>query len=109
MDTVPRVSSYQTPRRREVPLPPRWVTPPRVIEKTPLAQFVILSMLQHVMFILVFGAPTGGSRDGRAVWGAFRVALQSPAREPAPVVPVEEKIVAPAPVVRERRPREAAV
>ena len=106
MDTVPRVSSYQTPRRREVPLPPRWVTPPRVIEKTPLAQFVILSMLLHIMFILMFGAPTGGSRDGRAMWGAFQVALQGPVREPGPTPPVEQKVVAPAPKAKpERRPR----
>ncbi|MEO5677763.1 MAG: hypothetical protein ABIQ84_09450 [Usitatibacter sp.] len=104
-----RISNYQTPRRREIALPPRWVTPPRVIERTPLAQFVILSMLLHLMFILVFGAPTGGSRDGRAMWGAFRVALQSPAREPAPALPVEEKLVAPAPVVPVRRPREDGV
>ena len=104
-----RISNYQTPRRREIALPPRWVTPPRVIEKTPLAQFVILSMLLHLVFILVFGAPTGGSRDGRAMWGAFRVALQSPAREPVPALPVEEKLVAPAPVVLARRPRDDGV
>ncbi len=96
------ISSYQTPRRREEPLPPRWVTPPRVIEKTPLAQFVILSMLLHIMFILVFGAPTGGSRDGRAMWGAFQVALQGPPKEPETVarlapVPIPDPVPRPAP------------
>ena len=106
MGTVPRVSPYQTPRRREPPLPPRWVTPPRTIERTPLAQFVILSMLLHGIFILIFGAPSGGSREGRAMWGSLQVVLLGPVREAAPPPPVERPVAAPAPKREpERRPR----
>ena len=85
------------PRRAEPPLPPLWLaSPPKGIEGTPLSQFVLLSMLLHVMFILMFGAPSGGSREGRAMWGSMQVLLTAPPplpepipeRERAPVVPV---------------------
>src|SRR6266436_5591490 len=57
---------YRTP-------PPAWE--PRTITKPPLAQFVLLSMLLHALFISLFGAPSGGSREGRALWGALDVVL----------------------------------
>src|SRR5258706_7716253 len=58
----------------------RYRTPPlawqsRAITKPPLAQFVLLSMLLHALLISLFGAPSGGSREGRALWGALDVVL----------------------------------
>jgi len=43
-----------------------------------LTQFVILSMLLHALFILLFGSPTGGSREGRASWGSLDVTIRGP-------------------------------
>jgi excinuclease UvrABC ATPase subunit len=48
----------------------------RRIEKPPLWEFVLLSMLVHAMAITLFGAPSGGSSEGRAMWGALQVVLQ---------------------------------
>ncbi len=95
---MPPTSAYLTPRRPEPPLPPRWVTPARTIEKTPLTQFVILSMLLHALFILIFGAPSGGSREGRAMWGSMQVTLPGPLRAVELAPPIERAAVAPAPV-----------
>src|SRR5258706_8409569 len=68
----------------------RYRTPPlawqsRAITKPPLAQFVLLSMLLHALLISLFGAPSGGSREGRALWVALDVVLvgNEPAAGPA--------------------------
>jgi hypothetical protein len=47
-------------------------------------QFVVLSMCLHVLVILLFGAPSGGSREGRAMWGSLEVELRDSYREPLP-------------------------
>jgi hypothetical protein len=56
----------------------------------PLARFLVLSMLLHVLAILLFGAPTGGSREGRALWGSssLDVVIRDPFKgtEPAPAL-----------------------
>lgn len=84
------------PRRAEPPLPPLWVSPiPKGIEDTPLSQFVLLSLLLHVMFILMFGAPSGGSREGRAMWGSMQVLLTAPPRAPEPILKLDRAPVLP--------------
>ena len=43
-----------------------------------LTQFVVLSLLLHALFILLFGSPTGGSPQGRAMWGSLDVTIRGP-------------------------------
>ena len=76
--------------RPSPPLPPLWLAAERPIDPVPLAQFVLLSMLLHALAITLFGAPAGGSREGRAMWGSLEVTLLGPPRE-APVVPRIER------------------
>ncbi len=73
---------------------PKPLTPPPAFDKPPVASFVLLSLLLHVLAILVFGAPSGGSREGRAMWGALRVTLQEAPREVMPVLKVERELAA---------------
>jgi hypothetical protein len=35
-------------------------------------------MLLHALFILMFGSPVGGSREGRAMWGSLDVTIHGP-------------------------------
>ena len=81
------------------------------MRRSPLAQFILLSMLLHALAIMLFGAPSGGSREGRAMWGSLDVVIRSPLRE-------EKEKVEPAvkrPVIPEKKPvipdasKEAAV
>ena len=67
--------------RQSPPLPPLWLAPERPIEVVPLAQFVLLSMLLHALAISLFGAPAGGSSEGRAMWGSLEVTILGPPRE----------------------------
>jgi hypothetical protein len=94
------ISRYQ-PRGREVPLPPlppRW-RPPAMWEKhrpeIPLWRFVFLSMLLHALGILLFGAPAGGSREGRAMWGSFDVVIRDSFREPGPALRFDRGLTSP--------------
>ena len=71
-------------------------------DHVPLAQFVLLSMLLHALAISLFGAPSGGSREGRAMWGStLNVLLLAPAvvREAVspPVAPVLPRVEPPKP------------
>jgi hypothetical protein len=70
---------------------------PRPIRRTasapPLAQFVLLSMLFHMLAILLFGAPSGGSREGRAMWGSLQVMLQGAAPEPPPSLKLDRALL----------------
>ena len=81
------VSRYQGPsasrRRPPPPLPPRWVEDQRRAQMPPLSRFVLLSFLLHILAIALVGSPTGGSRDGRAMWGSLLVTLM-PARPATP-------------------------
>lgn len=43
-----------------------------------LTQFVVLSVLLHALFILLFGSPAGGSREGQALWGSLTVTIRGP-------------------------------
>jgi hypothetical protein len=70
-------------------------------ERPGVAQFIYLSMLVHAIAILLFGAPTGGSREGRAMWGSLDVQLVAPA---APVViPAPMGSLAPLPLPKLER------
>src|SRR5689334_13282754 len=60
---------------------------PDPFARAPLAQFILLSMLLHALFIALFGAPSGGSREGRAMWGSLNVTLPGYRPEPTPVTP----------------------
>jgi len=75
-------------------------------ERPGVAQFIYLSMLLHAIAILLFGAPPGGSREGRAMWGSLDVRLVAPAAPvdiPAPIAAIP---AAPMPKLeREFRPR----
>jgi hypothetical protein len=89
-------------------MPLRWVPPPRPVDKSPLAQFVLLSMLLHALFIMLFGAPSGGSREGRAMWGALNVTVLGPAREEEPAARITRPPPLPPPVATPK-PAERAV
>lgn len=72
------LSHYRPPPHRSLrPLPPRWTEREREREfaRSPLSQFLLLSMLIHALAIMLFGAPSGGSREGRAMWGSLQVVL----------------------------------
>src|SRR5438045_1172 len=61
-------------------------------ERPGVAQFIYLSMLVHAIAILLFGAPPGGSREGRAMWGSLDVRLVAPAAPievPAPMASLQ--------------------
>ena len=89
------VSHYRPPiRSRDLPLPPRWTPREKAIAERRLTQFVVLSMLVHALAILMFGAPAGGHREGRAMWGSLDVVLKG-YREPGPVA--RHEIPPPAP------------
>jgi hypothetical protein len=87
--------------------------PAAVVPRPSLAQFVILSILLHALFILLFGSPAGGSREGRALWGSLDVTIRGPLPDPrlglgagrdgARVLPGEEMLQG-----RDRERREAA-
>ncbi len=66
-------------------LEPRLPAPPpppdrgrRDASRPSLAQFVVLSMALHALFILLFGSPAGSSREGRAMWGTLDVTIRGP-------------------------------
>ena len=70
-------------------------------ERPAVAQFIYLSMLLHAIAILLFGAPPGGSREGRAMWGSLDVRLVAPA---APIeIPAPMASIAPVPFTKLER------
>lgn len=80
---------------------PRWKHAEQWLERPALAQFVYLSLLLHAMAILLFGAPAGGSREGRAMWGSLDVRLVAPA---APVaIPEPTARIEAAPLLKPER------
>jgi len=106
--------SHYRPRRREFAWAPLMK---RLPEKPPLFEWVLLSMLIHALAIVLFGAPAGGSSEGRAMWGSLQVVLtglkpeaspqlkldrgamespNAPAAKPAIPVPVARPRAAPA-------------
>ncbi len=54
------------------------------VDPPTLIQFVVLSMLLHLLLIVLFGNPTGGTRRNEAWWGPLDVRLRPPASEPGP-------------------------
>ncbi len=78
--------SHYRPRSPQVlPDPAR----ARAMGKPPLWEFVILSMLLHTTAILLFGAPSGGSREGRAMWGALQVVLKGAPVDAVPSLKID--------------------
>lgn len=55
-------------------------------------------MLLHALAITIFGAPSAGSREGRAMWGSLQVMLPSAFPEARPNLRIEREI-GPAPSV----------
>jgi hypothetical protein len=95
-DRVP--AHWRTGRRPSKP-------PANPFERTPLARFIVLSMLVHGLFIALFGAPSGGSREGRSMWGSLSVTLQGLQAEPQPLPPIfAPPAPSPAPVTPARKP-----
>ena len=87
----------------------RWRHDEQWHERPGVAQFIYLSMLLHAVAILLFGAPPGGSREGRAMWGALNVVLQGPALQVPSIMPkLERELKAPAPAPTPAPPRRAA-
>lgn len=103
--------------RNRPPIPEQWLPVAVFREPPPLWQFVFLSMLLHTMFIALFGAPSGGSADGRAMWGSMQVELRGLLVEPtapppvaaAPVEALRRGYVPPAPTRQDRGASEGAV
>ena len=73
------ISRYRAPvpPRHLPPIPPQWLPAVHAFRAPPpLSHFVLLSLLLHALFIALFGAPSGGSREGRAMWGSMQVELR---------------------------------
>ncbi|HET9579707.1 MAG TPA: hypothetical protein VFP44_17880, partial [Usitatibacter sp.] len=107
-------SRYQPPGRSLPPLPPRWAHAAARARRpgdVPLWRFVFLSMLLHVLAILTFGAPSGGSREGRAMWGSLDVVIRDSFQDAAPVLRLDRllPLPAPAPATRMAPPPAAPV
>src|SRR5665213_2811762 len=82
------ISAY----RYRAPPPERWTPRRRADPRPSLAQFVVLSMLLHALAITLFGAPSGSSRNGHALWGPLQVVLQAPAPEEAPLLKLDRGV-----------------
>jgi len=82
--------------------PPAWQ--PRAASQPSLAQFVFLSMLLHALAISLFGAPSGGSREGRALWGSLNVVLLGNEPAAAPALKLERRVEVERPRVGRRTP-----
>src|SRR5271167_4310551 len=52
------------------------------VDTPTLLQFVLLSMLLHLLLVVLFGNPTGGARRDEAWWGPLDVTLRPPSPEP---------------------------
>jgi hypothetical protein len=94
-----RTSNYRLPtpqiyRRGPAPRPP-------------LAHFILLSMLFHVLLVLTFGAPSGGSREGRAMWGSLQVVLLGPPPDLPPPLRLDRGLPAPRAAPRKAAPAPA--
>ena len=50
-------------------------------------------MLLHALAIALFGAPSGGSREGRALWGSLQVVLQGAPAEAGPALKLDRSVV----------------
>src|SRR3954465_292191 len=82
MDTLAgRATSAYRPRSRAPAAAKLSLDEQQWAERPAVAQFIYLSMLLHAIAILLFGAPPGGSREGRAMWGSLNVAIQGPASD----------------------------
>ena len=98
--------------RNAPPIPPQWLSREPWSERPPLAEFVFLSMLLHALAIALFGAPSGGTSEGRAMWGSLQVVLQGAYRDAGPPkLKLEREVAAPpvpasAPRPVETRPAE---
>ena len=80
------ISRYRPYRQQ-----PGWRASHAII-KPPLYQFVLLSMLVHALAITLFGAPSGGSREGRALWGSLQVVLQGAEPEAGPALRLDRSV-----------------
>ncbi|MGZ5598690.1 MAG: hypothetical protein ACXWG3_18765 [Usitatibacter sp.] len=97
------LSSYRLRSRFDSP----WPGFPRTLRKPPLWEFVFLSMLLHAIAIALFGAPSGGSSQGRAMWGALQVVLQGAAVDAGPKLRMDQGLGAARPEEPRKRPRPA--
>ena len=114
------LSRYRAPvtARHLPPIPENWLPGTAAFrEPPPLWQFVFLSLLLHALFIALFGAPSGGSAGGRAMWGSMQVELRGLLVESAPPPPLaappiealRRDYVPPAPTRQDRGAAQGAV
>lgn len=94
-------SSYRLPAPAPAG-PQRWRREEEWHERPGVAQFIYLSLLLHAIAILLFGAPAGGSREGRAMWGSLDVVLRAPAPDLV-LPPAMEPLAAPRPLPKLER------
>ena len=69
-------------KRRPPPAPPAWQPRASFDGRPPMGQFIVLSILLHMLAIMLFGAPRGGSREGHALFGSLDVVIADSWREP---------------------------
>ncbi|HYE90370.1 MAG TPA: hypothetical protein VEA38_05080, partial [Terriglobales bacterium] len=96
------------PRAPLLALPPAMWTRSRSVFSSPIfRRWIVLSILLHALAILLFGAPTGGSREGRAMWGKLSVVIKEGWRDTGPDLKLERQLApVPGPATRQP-PREA--
>jgi hypothetical protein len=94
------ISAYR-PRAREL----SWRPLIGRIEKPPLWEFVLLSLLLHILVIFLFGAPPGGSSQGRAMWGTLDVVILGYTPPAAPILKLDRTPLVPAPAPAPPQPR----
>ena len=94
------ISNYRLRTRQPPDSSPRV----RAFTKPPLWEFVLLSMLLHATAILMFGAPSGGSREGRAMWGALQVVLQGAPVDAGPSLKIDRGLAEERPEIAKKAP-----
>ncbi len=95
---MPYIDYQRTPARRiHSPMDAASSRRRRVGAVPPMWEFVFLSMLLHAFAIALFGAPGGGSREGRAMWGALQVVLPGALPQAGPRLRFDRELIAPAP------------
>ncbi len=93
--------------RPVAPIYPRWVRRQQPLVTKELVQFIALSMALHMLAIALFGAPGGGNREGRAMWGPLSVVIRDSWRDAGPSLKMERELPPLVAAAPERKPAPA--